>query len=461
MLARSERELRRELLSLHDRAESVRDGKLIASTGATAAAIGAYQVAMRQSIDWWVASSAPTITDVIRVRLATETRDIERSLEFLAAAHLNAETRRLATSIIGSTQHRNLQRNALNVVTSTRSRSTSSPIPPDGFGAMKDGAGRAELLLALTVNTTQAVRRDAHLAERNATSTVLLMVSLIGAAIIASVAVALKLGRTITSGLGRLEAHARALIEGDELSPSMHEHGPKELVMTVRTINRLTEALVVVRQQADALAAGDIEHPSLRASLPGPLGRSVQQAVGRLTESILINRELRDRLSHSASHDPLTGLVNRSALWDVLDNMLREPEPNGAVIFVDLDSFKAVNDSYGHLAGDRVLRHVAAVLQSCVRGTDRLGRFGGDEFVIVCTSETTVTDAESLARRIVDRVADGRLADFPSVRIGASVGVALVRAGDSPASLLARADAEAYRAKGLGRGTVCIERVGA
>lgn len=160
---------------------------------------------------------------------------------------------------------------------------------------------------------------------------------------------------------------------------------------------------------------------------------------------------LRDELQHRAFHDPLTGLVNRSHLFELTERALRGHRRDRsllAVLYIDLDDFKEINDRFGHAAGDRVLVAVAAALQEAVRPQDVLARVGGDEFAIVCDHLRDPADAAAVVERVreVLRVP----IDVGGVHrvVSASVGLAL--AGDetdSPAFLLDRADQAMYRCK--------------
>ena len=166
-------------------------------------------------------------------------------------------------------------------------------------------------------------------------------------------------------------------------------------------------------------------------------------------------RELEDRLRADALHDPLTGLPHRGLLVDRVQHGLLTTARSGlpvAVLFCDLDGFKAVNDRYGHPAGDVVLRETARRLQAVLRPGDTVGRIGGDEFVAVCPSVPGEAAAAALVARVVEAVGApvvvGADADGPlQVRVGVSVGVALSRGADDVDALLARADEEMYRVK--------------
>ena len=161
------------------------------------------------------------------------------------------------------------------------------------------------------------------------------------------------------------------------------------------------------------------------------------------------NAAVHHERDHQALHDPLTGLPNRSLLGDRLRQALRRSSRTGAavaVLFLDLDGFKAVNDTLGHAAGDRVLEAVAAALGRTLRAGDTLARVGGDEFVVVCPdAEDAVIDSVTARLRTAVAEVAARL-DHPA--LGVSIG--LVRAQGATAGVdevLAAADAEMYRVK--------------
>jgi cyclic di-GMP phosphodiesterase Gmr len=171
-------------------------------------------------------------------------------------------------------------------------------------------------------------------------------------------------------------------------------------------------------------------------------------AGGDVTE--LRRREV--RLHALATTDPLTGLANRPALLEALTEQLSDPNGKGVhVLFCDLDGFKAVNDTYGHAAGDRVLQTVAKRLRRCVRDNDLVGRLGGDEFVVICPRLPEET-AATLARRLTTSVSQPIVVTGGAVAVGLSVGVATGDAGDHPAGVLDAADSSMYQVKSW-RGT--------
>jgi diguanylate cyclase (GGDEF)-like protein len=159
---------------------------------------------------------------------------------------------------------------------------------------------------------------------------------------------------------------------------------------------------------------------------------------------------LYERLRHQSLHDPLTELPNRRLFDDRLGEMVREPsEPGGlAVLLLDLDGFKKINDVFGHHAGDEVLREVGARISTTVRSSDTIARMGGDEFVALLPG----AGSEEAARRAATKLQRCLKAPFRlegrQVRIGVSIGIAFANApGESPDVLVRRADTAMYRAK--------------
>ncbi|WP_407156675.1 putative bifunctional diguanylate cyclase/phosphodiesterase [Bradyrhizobium sp. STM 3557] len=180
-----------------------------------------------------------------------------------------------------------------------------------------------------------------------------------------------------------------------------------------------------------------------------------------LLEDITERRQAEARISHLARYDELTALPNRVSFRDEIERLLTRPQPDGelsALLFVDLDQFKQVNDTLGHPCGDQLLCAVADRLREMLRPEDFVARFGGDEFVVFQRGIRSNDDAATLARRIVDRLSERYKIDNHLVEIGASVGIALTAPGISADTLLKNADMALYRAKADGRGTFCFFR---
>ena len=161
------------------------------------------------------------------------------------------------------------------------------------------------------------------------------------------------------------------------------------------------------------------------------------------------------QLSHQVLHDPLTGLPNRVMLTDRLEQALarvRRRERMFAVLFVDLDRFKTVNDTLGHTVGDQLLIEAATRIQGAVRETDTVARLGGDEFVVLCEDIEGVHQAADFAERIITALQEPFRFGNDESRVSASIGMALSADGTEPADvILSNADIAMYRAKGNGR----------
>src|SRR4051812_32689915 len=163
-------------------------------------------------------------------------------------------------------------------------------------------------------------------------------------------------------------------------------------------------------------------------------------------------------LAHRVLHDPLTDLPNRTLFLDRLEQALarlRRNEASIAVLFIDLDDFKVVNDSLGHGAGDKLLVELGSRLRHAIRPSDTIARFGGDEFVVLCEEIGDARDAVAVGERIVEATAVPFVLEGREMWVTASVGVAIAIAEDStPETLLRDSDAAMYRAKARGPGRV-------
>lgn len=216
--------------------------------------------------------------------------------------------------------------------------------------------------------------------------------------------------------------------------------------ITIGTL--IASAFILVRTNAES-------HRSFAALV---LERS---ATERLSSEIEERKRLERELQHQATTDMLTGLPNRRGLQDVLesefDRCVRYDRPFG-VLMIDADHFKDVNDTYGHEAGDAVLRELAAKMRDVLRRPDALGRYGGEEFIAILaeSSESQVLDAAS---RLVHEVSATVIGvAHTEIRVTVSVGASVRHPSDTSVdAVIRRADAALYQAKRSGRNQVCIE----
>lgn len=180
-----------------------------------------------------------------------------------------------------------------------------------------------------------------------------------------------------------------------------------------------------------------------------------------LLEDVTERRNAEARISHLARYDELTALPNRVNFRDEIGRLLAIPHDAAqlsALLFIDLDQFKQVNDTLGHPCGDQLLCAVADRLRAMLRPEDFVARFGGDEFVVFQQNIRSNEEAAALARRIVEHLSERYKIDNHLVEIGASVGIAMTDPGVSADTLMKNADMALYRAKADGRGTFCFFR---
>jgi diguanylate cyclase (GGDEF)-like protein/PAS domain S-box-containing protein len=184
-------------------------------------------------------------------------------------------------------------------------------------------------------------------------------------------------------------------------------------------------------------------------------GRAVR-VVGSLTD-VTDRREAERRLQHDALHDALTGLPNRVLFLDRLDQAIRRarrrhPESCAAVLFLDVDRFKAINDSLGHHTGDALLQAVARRLESALRPNDTVARLGGDEFTLLLDDVSEAHEATMIAERVQQSLRAPFEVGGRELFVGASIGIALATANSTPEGVMRDADVAMYRAKSDGRG---------
>jgi diguanylate cyclase (GGDEF)-like protein/PAS domain S-box-containing protein len=184
--------------------------------------------------------------------------------------------------------------------------------------------------------------------------------------------------------------------------------------------------------------------------------RAALRGVVLNTRDISERKALEAKLAHQAFHDPLTGLANRALFRDRLEHALqrsRRHQKPLAVLFLDLDDFKTINDTLGHAEGDRLLQAVAARLLECVRLADTVARLGGDEFAILLEEETDPENVLEVARRLTTSLQLAFMVESREIIVGASIGIARGSPDSTVDDLLREADVAMYMAKSRGKRT--------
>ena len=237
--------------------------------------------------------------------------------------------------------------------------------------------------------------------------------------------------------------HAIGLIVAQSYEDE-HAYGPSELELLSFVASQVANSLQR-RRSAEALQTAYAQ-----------LERRVLERTQDLSKEILERERAQEQLKHQVMHDYLTGLPNRAYLRERLDHVLlrmkREPWRHCALLYLDVDRFKVINDSLGHLAGDDVLKEVARRLQTCVREPDLVARLSGDEFAILLEDVPMPDAAVKVAQRVLLVLGMPLFVAGKQIEPSASVGIAV---GDSrytvAGDVLRDADAAMYRAKKLGR----------
>jgi diguanylate cyclase (GGDEF)-like protein/PAS domain S-box-containing protein len=210
---------------------------------------------------------------------------------------------------------------------------------------------------------------------------------------------------------------------------------------------------VVERRDEDAFTRADGRVEWLRWEVRPWFEDEEARCVGGLvifTENVTAQKELRDRLRQLADYDALTGLLGRRAFLKLLERHCRRVTGRGetaALLFIDLDDFKKVNDERGHAAGDAALREVARRLQECLRVGDTAARLGGDEFVVLIGGPMEPAELDGLSSRLGNVLSRPYSTPQGEVCFGVSIGLAHGIPTDGPEALLHRADLDMYRIK--------------
>jgi diguanylate cyclase (GGDEF)-like protein/PAS domain S-box-containing protein len=297
--------------------------------------------------------------------------------------------------------------------------------------------------LALVMMTDISVRRAAEAALRSSearfralvrsSSDVIIVTDAAGLVAYASPAVHDVLG------------HDPIAMQGTSPLDFVHPDDLPRVSLEVRTLWEARSGSHVIRCRI-ATAAGGYRH--MEIVITNLIDDAAVSGLTLTARDISDQVELQARLTHAATHDAVTGLSNRRVFNQRLSEQLRSGS-SVAVLFADLNGFKAVNDDLGHETGDELLRVIANRLVEAVRDGDLVVRHGGDEFAILCPGIATPPDAELVASRIVASLAEEIVIRERAVVVGVSIGIAMSSALAAPSSrtLVAAADAAMYRAK--------------
>jgi diguanylate cyclase (GGDEF)-like protein/PAS domain S-box-containing protein len=260
------------------------------------------------------------------------------------------------------------------------------------------------------------------------------------------------------TGWKRAEAFARPLVEVFDVTDGLtgqHAEDPSQMAIARNRKIRFKGSYILVGREGKEAA---IEHSA------APIHDLQGQILGAVIvfRDVIVSRERRLQMLHLAEHDALTDLPNRMLLHDRLTRAIALARRYGrrlAVLFLDCDRFKHINDTLGHAVGDQVLRSVAQRLATCVRESDTVSRHGGDEFLILLSEVDHPDDAGLIAEKIVASVAEPHFIAGHELQLTASVGIALYpEDGQDTESLIMRADTAMYHAKNTGRNRVGFYR---
>ena len=244
------------------------------------------------------------------------------------------------------------------------------------------------------------------------------------------------LGHYLTRGLNALQQGTKQIADGD-LGCQIKVHGKDELAQTAMAFNDMSVKLKHL----------DEERVKKEAEIH-QLNQALEQ---RVIDRTMQLHDANKQLEHQAMHDALTKLPNRALFHDRLHNTLSGSKRTGelfALVGVDLDLFKEINDTLGHHAGDLVLQHVAIACNKVLRDTDTVARMGGDEFAILLPQVTDMARAIQVAERVLEAIKEPLDIDGHKVEVGASLGVAMYpQHGEDELDLITHSDAAMYEAK--------------
>lgn len=273
-------------------------------------------------------------------------------------------------------------------------------------------------------------------------------------------------GLTDTLRVVKLNGHptgyCRIIISNTAMDQELHSLIKRGIVYVVLAIIiGVALAWIIVQKMTFRItrlseAAKQISQQNFDVKVPDPHGEDEISTMERgfrvMVDSI---KKHMSRLDHRANHDELTELPNRRLFLDRLDQAIKHAhryEQNVAVLFIDLDHFKDINDSLGHLVGDSLLIHVARLMQNQLRDVDTIARFGGDEFCLIVDSLDDSQRVIEIAEKLVEMLQHPICIDKHELYVTSSIGISIYPAdGDSPEMLLRNADSAMYKAKTEGR----------
>ncbi|MCB1777018.1 MAG: diguanylate cyclase [Candidatus Competibacteraceae bacterium] len=248
--------------------------------------------------------------------------------------------------------------------------------------------------------------------------------------------VAYLLARALSRPVESIARIARSIEKGDENTPIIIESNLREILQLTDAMRGMTNTLLVRKRELEVI------------------NRTLEERVRLRTQALL---EANQELEHLVRYDVLTGILNRRAFTELLKDEFFRMKRTGhcyAILLIDIDYFKRVNDTYGHDAGDIVLKHVASVLESAIRATDHIARLGGEEFVILLTN-TSEGGGEIAAEKIRAAVANSTAPLIGQVTV--SIGLAVASTDDEKQeAAVTLADKAMYRAKMTGRNRVVL-----
>jgi diguanylate cyclase (GGDEF)-like protein len=233
-----------------------------------------------------------------------------------------------------------------------------------------------------------------------------------------------------------------------ELGPELHQWLAGRGIHSVR--------VGPVKQELHGQAVGCSIFWRTATERPRLVLEQANSVADRLTLLAILSDRVNRKLRIAAEHDPLTGLANRRTFDDRIVELVGA---GGAILYVDLDDFKPVNDRFGHHVGDQVLMEVAYRISTCVRESDLVARIGGDEFGVICPRLSSSARAVEIANKVVDALREPMRVGENEVHLSASVGVAMAADGDDLGHAVRLADEAMYAAKSNGKGGVALAAI--